>query len=119
MKCTVAFDGGNGAFGTVGELKFFDGGFRLDYFLDGDECSIEYADGKLVQRREGALNLKMVFSAGKITRCEIIDGGMRGEFKVFTESLIVSTTQTSVNVELGYLLSEDMTKLQISANAVN
>ncbi len=104
-------------FRTFGELEFLNGGFIVNYRLDGDDCVLEYADMRAVQRRSGRLTFIMQFCEGEETECVLSEGGSKFVFPVFTSVMGVSMTEEGCTLTLKYLQGEERedTELVFSA----
>lgn len=104
MRCRVT------VFGVVqeakyisdGELEFTDGGFELKYFVDGDNCTLCYDGKTLCQSRRGEVSLDLTFEEGRETNCTLGEGGLCGEFTIFTKDISVEKTDGKLNIKLKY-----------------
>lgn len=118
MKCAVTLDNGITEIKSQGILDFIGDGFKLDYEIDGDGCTLSYADDKLIQIRRGSVELKLIFSEGEETRCTLGSGALSGSFPLFTESLQVNRGESGVSVLLSYVLAEENKIFNIRAEII-
>lgn len=114
MKCKVKISG-NGEYWCVGEIERGENGFKLSYYLDGDECSLDYAGGRLTQKRRGNLCMEITFSEGAETSCRIEDGGLSGMIPVYTNSLTVSDDCGKIEIAINYDFGGERVLLSITA----
>lgn len=104
---------------SVGELRIREEGFAVRYFLEGDECLLEFSRGTLTQRRSGSITFSMSFTEGEQTSCVLEECGRKFEVPVFTNVLGVSLTDEGCTVSLVYRFAEEeQTELVFTASAI-
>lgn len=111
MECKLVFTGGINA---SGEFVSEGRNFLLDYFLDGDACSLEYKNGVLTQRRRGSVSLRLEFIEGCESECVIGEGELGGKLPLFCEKLQINGRGGGVDISLEYLLGGEKYALDIN-----
>lgn len=121
MNCRVLIFGGadrDGKYISEGELTFCGGGFELKYFLDGDNCLLNYDGETLRQVRRGSVALKLIFKSGQETVCTLGEGNLSGEFTIFTNKLSVEITDGGIDLRITYDCGGESNRLFLTAEKI-
>lgn len=78
------------------------GGFRVEYLLSGDSCTLSWDGKTLTQRRRGYLSTDMRFREGCRTDCSLKEGGATFPFTVQTRVLGTSFGDDGCTVSMEY-----------------
>ena len=123
IEIKSSIDGSESNISVKGKVKKTPEGFRFDYVLDGDECTLTENGVEVVQSRRGEQGIKMTFRKGEQTDCFLQNGGFSGVFSVFTRDL--QCTMRDINDKFGanslfellivYTIGEQKIKLNFSA----
>jgi len=118
MNCKVIISRGKergGEFASQGNLQTCEKGFRLDYRIESDGCTLLYDGKTLKQNRRGNANIEMTFTEGEETFCTLGEGGLCGTMPVYTDVLAVTRGRGGVKVKLNYECGGERVDLVLTA----
>lgn len=118
MDCNIKISGAGDPVNLPGTLDFTDSGFRLKYFLDGDECELSAEGLAVFQSRRGLFGFDVSFKRDEETSCRLHYGGFCGSLPVKTLSLSAIKTGSGAEVKIKYLLGGEEIKLMLSAKVL-
>ena len=123
IEIKSCIDGSESNVSAHGKVEKTINGYRFDYFLDGDQCTLIVDGDEIVQSRRGEQNIKMTFRKGEQTDCFLENYGFSGVFSAFTHDL--QCTMRDINSGFGtnqifkliiiYTTCEQKIKLEFSA----
>ena len=122
-NCTVeiksCIDGETSVVSSKGKIIKSPSGYRVDYSLDGDECSLIVNERGVVQKRRGEQNIELTFKIGESTQCSLSSGSFKGDFSVYTDDLHYGIGNVDglqvFMLSMVYLLGEQRTEIVFSA----
>ena len=94
--------GEESSFSSHGTLTPRRGGFRVEYTLSGDSCTLSWDGKTLTQRRRGHLCADMRFAEGRKTDCSLSEGGATFPFTVSTRVIGTSFGEWGCTVTMEY-----------------
>ena len=99
-------------------MEMREGGARIIYKFDGDDCTLTFSGDRIEQLRRGEVNVKISFVCGQNTVCVIGDESLRGGYKVFTTRLEATVRSLGVNARIDYLSGDDGERVSVKIRAL-
>ena len=89
-----------------GAIEERDGEVIFRYKIDGDDCTLTASKSSAKQVRRGKTSVEITFEEGKITSCQITDGGFTGVIPVATAKYELSKKERGYTLKISYYQSE-------------
>lgn len=102
---------------TRGRMHVEGGCARIEYALDGDDCTLFLTPRRIEQTRRGEVNIKLSFVCGSETACILGEGGAHGGYAIFTERLSCLVGSKGASAEIDYLSGDDREKIKVKIRA--
>ncbi|MBE7088999.1 MAG: DUF1934 domain-containing protein [Clostridiales bacterium] len=103
---------------TKGTIFEKDGVYTLSYVLDGDDCRIKISPSKVIQTRQGELNITVEFIKNSKTQCQINSMGLAGGYSIFTKEIIFNCQRAGCSLTLNYLSGDDKEQIKLTLTAI-
>ncbi len=102
---------------SKGTMAYDDCSFIINYKIDGDDCTLNFLDGELVQLRRGQHDIEMHFVKNKRTSCFIGVNGGRGQFDILTRVLDCKIERGLIKLQLKYLNGDEIISLSLTVKS--
>ena len=116
-KCKISFDRNGEVTKLEGRICAYEKGFKINYFSEGDTCSVVYDGEKLVQSRRGNVNFEMTFSENERSYFVLGEGGACGKLEIITKRLKVTGGNNKKIIALNYILGEGGEEVNLTLKA--
>ena len=91
---------------------------RVEYKIDGDDCTFELCPARAEQVRRGSVNIRMAFVPGGKTACILGDDDIRGGYDIFTTRLDCTIKSHGFNAVIEYLSGDDRERICVKLRAL-